>query len=376
MRGRFFFFGLLNHATCSTSWDVIVFAVVMDLGPPFALPNTVGGASMVVVPASTTTIRRRRSFDTVLPTALDDIVLSSLHDLFFILSPSTTIIRVSTNCLSILGCEPDLLLGQRLAALIHADDVHVFANELDNAMRLNAAVPFRFYCRIRSAARAGRHYSAFELVGRYQSKLADSLSPLHLMTPPPGIFSITARPAFTTKGSALDEMLDLKTEEIRLLSRIAELRHEGDKMSIANTLHIRKTFTTGKSVQKRDSTINPVPGQILMGDAGIPYLTKPEGSFLSKTPTATRLTKRKVVARGAGCDECGTFNTPEWRLGPNGPKTLCNACGRKMSFESRIQRQTLMLFIVRYSKAKRKAKAFVKEEPKLKEEDVDIKQEE
>ncbi|KAF9633753.1 PAS domain-containing protein [Lasiodiplodia theobromae] len=349
----------------------------MDLGPPFALPNTLGGASMVVVPASTTTtLRRRRSFDTVLPTALDDIVLSSLHDLFFILSPSTTIIRVSTNCLSILGCEPDLLLGQRLAALIHGDDVHVFASELDNAMRLNAAVPFRFYCRIRSAARAERDYSAFELVGRYQTKLADSLSPLHLMTPPPGIFSITARPAFTTRGAMLDEMLDLKTEEIRLLSRIAELRQEGDKMSTSNTLNLRNTFPAGKSAQTSGLSTNPAPGQVLMGDAGIPYLTKLEGSFLGKTPTATRLTKRKVVARETGCDECGTFNTPEWRLGPNGPKTLCNACGRKMSFESRTQRQMLMSFIVRYSKAKRKAKAFVKEEPKLKEEDVNIKQEE
>lgn len=27
------------------------------------------------------------------------------------------------------------------------------------------------------------------------------------------------------------------------------------------------------------------------------------------------------------CDECGTRESPEWRKGPNGPKTLCNACG-------------------------------------------------
>ncbi|XP_045805316.1 GATA transcription factor 1 [Trifolium pratense] len=27
------------------------------------------------------------------------------------------------------------------------------------------------------------------------------------------------------------------------------------------------------------------------------------------------------------CHHCGADNTPQWRAGPNGPKTLCNACG-------------------------------------------------
>jgi hypothetical protein len=31
------------------------------------------------------------------------------------------------------------------------------------------------------------------------------------------------------------------------------------------------------------------------------------------------------------CDWCGTDKTPEWRRGPKGPKTLCNACGIKCS---------------------------------------------
>eukprot|EP01103_Thecamoeba_quadrilineata_P007510 TRINITY_DN17377_c0_g1_i1.p1 TRINITY_DN17377_c0_g1~~TRINITY_DN17377_c0_g1_i1.p1 ORF type:complete len:336 (-),score=45.48 TRINITY_DN17377_c0_g1_i1:18-1025(-) len=31
------------------------------------------------------------------------------------------------------------------------------------------------------------------------------------------------------------------------------------------------------------------------------------------------------------CEWCGTSSTPEWRRGPNGPKTLCNACGLKCS---------------------------------------------
>lgn len=30
---------------------------------------------------------------------------------------------------------------------------------------------------------------------------------------------------------------------------------------------------------------------------------------------------------GKQCVECGATQTPQWREGPAGPKTLCNACG-------------------------------------------------
>ena len=30
---------------------------------------------------------------------------------------------------------------------------------------------------------------------------------------------------------------------------------------------------------------------------------------------------------GRRCVHCGSTKTPQWRLGPAGPKTLCNACG-------------------------------------------------
>lgn len=33
------------------------------------------------------------------------------------------------------------------------------------------------------------------------------------------------------------------------------------------------------------------------------------------------------------CNNCGVTKTPQWREGPDGPKTLCNACGVKYSRE-------------------------------------------
>jgi len=37
--------------------------------------------------------------------------------------------------------------------------------------------------------------------------------------------------------------------------------------------------------------------------------------------------RRKVSRRNLVCMVCGVTDTPEWRRGPNGDHTLCNACG-------------------------------------------------
>lgn len=39
--------------------------------------------------------------------------------------------------------------------------------------------------------------------------------------------------------------------------------------------------------------------------------------------------RRKRLKGQHVCSDCGTADSPEWRKGPSGPKTLCNACGCK-----------------------------------------------
>lgn len=40
--------------------------------------------------------------------------------------------------------------------------------------------------------------------------------------------------------------------------------------------------------------------------------------------------RRKRLKGEYMCTDCGTADSPEWRKGPEGPKTLCNACGCKL----------------------------------------------
>ena len=66
---------------------------------------------------------------------------------------------------------------------------------------------------------------------------------------------------------------------------------------------------------------------LIRGDAGIDIpadKTDPRyggSGYLDKKPKKVKSADEYV------CTDCGTLDSPEWRRGPSGPKTLCNACG-------------------------------------------------
>lgn len=66
---------------------------------------------------------------------------------------------------------------------------------------------------------------------------------------------------------------------------------------------------------------------LIRGDAGIDIpadKTDPRyggSAYLDKKPKKVKSADEYV------CTDCGTLDSPEWRRGPSGPKTLCNACG-------------------------------------------------
>ena len=59
---------------------------------------------------------------------------------------------------------------------------------------------------------------------------------------------------------------------------------------------------------------------LIRGDAGIAIPVDKENRSGDKK-------KKPKIADEYVCTDCGTLDSPEWRKGPNGPKTLCNACG-------------------------------------------------
>lgn len=77
--------------------------------------------------------------------------------------------------------------------------------------------------------------------------------------------------------------------------------------------------------------------KVLNASASTPFSSEsseqggPESSSISKMSSTNQgWTKKKALGQDTcirKCTHCGTQKTPQWRAGPKGPKTLCNACG-------------------------------------------------
>jgi hypothetical protein len=136
----------------------------------------------------------------------------------------------------------------------------------------------------------------------------------------------------------LDSFLELKIENERLAKRIAELKREEQEDEAEDTDLIKEEEMSGEGEgegegensanQESPSFGTNKAGLIIKGDAGIPL---PISYFCKDALPAKKLKKRRVLGTPQLqiCMTCGVVDAPEWRRGPNGPKTLCNACGRK-----------------------------------------------
>lgn len=52
--------------------------------------------------------------------------------------------------------------------------------------------------------------------------------------------------------------------------------------------------------------------------------------------------RKKLNKTNLVCELCQTTETPEWRRGPNGPATLCNACGIRYANKKKRDREVRM----------------------------------
>lgn len=72
---------------------------------------------------------------------------------------------------------------------------------------------------------------------------------------------------------------------------------------------------------------------LIRGDAGIAIPVDKEARAGDK--------KKKIkLPDEYVCTDCGTLDSPEWRKGPSGPKTLCNACGLRWAKKEKKSKPT------------------------------------
>jgi PAS domain S-box-containing protein len=307
------------------------------------------------------------------------LVLGGLPDFLHVLTPDRRILYASPSCKAVTGFEPTELQGRFVSAFIHPEDYDSFLDALNEMVSRRG--PVRFIYRFR---RADREWTALEASGHAHV----SHDPNFTWHPHRGFFMM-ARSYFSNDRTLFDSFLELKIENERLLARKAELEYEEEAYQVAegeewkdtgsdsvNTpLEARTCMDDSLADADRmasqmisiapDAATQPLLPQKLAemifmepssqmvntayqhheaqdarksctncsftGDVGIQISM--HGSNRKRAAKTRVQNSKKKHLQGLEsyiCMHCSTLVSPEWRKGPDGPKTLCNACGCKL----------------------------------------------
>lgn len=142
------------------------------------------------------------------------------------------------------------------------------------------------------------------------------------MMPPPSLPASSLNTALTREN--LEGMAGSRSDSIR--DKMA--RYEGTHVDTIERL-------TGLRYREGESTRGMAAGNssptLIRGDVGIAISAERDSRSGDKK-------KKLKVAEEYVCTDCGTLESPEWRKGPNGPKTLCNACGLRWAKKEKKSR--------------------------------------
>lgn len=306
-------------------------------------------------------------------------VLEEMKDMLLLLNDQARITYASPSSKQITGRAAKQLEGSHLIQYIHEDDKGIFLRDLDDSIATNQ--PFRTYIRFQ---KTNNTYCLVEVYGHPHIANQNGAQGRNTSSEDrcTGFF-LMCRPYPTQNSQLLDSFLEHKIENARLVQQIAKLKQEEEEEATMNQLPYAKV-ETDKSLTENRGASQAVLGDQDLSETAAPHSDESDTSqsmdyFSEKTPhtggishidgievmtglyygdgersqgLSTGMRRGKLVhcdidittaadqARHSQvgdrrkrlkgqhmCSDCGTADSPEWRKGPNGPKTLCNACG-------------------------------------------------
>lgn len=130
--------------------------------------------------------------------------------------------------------------------------------------------------------------------------------------------------------------------ELEWLSNFVEESFSTDDLRFIPTTNAgaaAKTLSADTS-SSAITTYSPPPPSVFPSDVSVPGKARskrsraPPGDWSSRLLLVAQCSEKAVLKKreatetpGRKCLHCASEKTPQWRTGPMGPKTLCNACG-------------------------------------------------
>ncbi|CAN7068939.1 unnamed protein product [Brassica oleracea var. botrytis] len=121
----------------------------------------------------------------------------------------------------------------------------------------------------------------------------------------------------------LPSLPDGDVEELEWVSRVVDdCSSQEVSLLFTQTHKTRPSFSSRVPVKPRTKR----PRNSLTGDRVWPLVSTKQHAA-GEQQWRKKKKQEPVIVFQRRCSHCGTNTTPQWRTGPVGPKTLCNACG-------------------------------------------------
>ncbi|CAG8474191.1 6861_t:CDS:2 [Ambispora gerdemannii] len=280
-------------------------------------------------------------------------IIEELKDFLHVISPIGKLMYCSPSSQELVGYSPEELVGRSIKDFIHVDDVDMFVRDFNTA--INQKSSFTLYYRFR---KKDDKFIILEVNGH--PYFGDNNPTVNSTCR--CFFSMgRVYPSKTT--AMLDSFLELKVENENLRRQLRDLVGPPEPQSaeastsaaatiggsgpadrtvedIINETSNPLELLTGLRYQEDEKSI-AVGGGIGISGTGEPRSGNEPSSQSSTSAPAPRPRKKqkkpKVEEEEYVCTDCGTVESPEWRKGPLGPKTLCNACGLRWAKKAKRQ---------------------------------------
>ncbi|KDQ61132.1 hypothetical protein JAAARDRAFT_32137 [Jaapia argillacea MUCL 33604] len=300
-----------------------------------------------------------------------DLLVTELTEaIIFVLSPSCKVWFCGNAVTELLGWRDDELVDTDLTELMNVDDrgnfVRAFNTSLHSRQDLLSYVRLKYKSEPRHDS---RDYNTAPKEVLFEMKGYS-----HFVPEEDGCqcFFAMARPYPSRNTAMLNTFLELKMENERLQQRLRELRARS-----AQNYALGTPSSSSTSGYPGYSIPMPVSVPISSQSATQPYYALPgsrgvggyddlipspvQGNFDPSARTGYRgmygsnpiavpanveedvgedgskkkKAKKSHIGEQYVCVTCGRTDSPEWRKGPMGPKTLCNACGLRWAKQQR-----------------------------------------
>ncbi|RIA81527.1 hypothetical protein C1645_810010 [Glomus cerebriforme] len=292
-------------------------------------------------------------------------IIEELKDFLHVISPTGKLMYCSPSSTELVGYTPEELVNRTITDFIHVDDVDMFLREFGLANQNKTS--FTLYYRFR---KKDDKYIILEVNGHpyFENNSTGNCKCFFSMG--------RTYPSKTT--AMLDSFLELKVENENLRRQLRELigpSETSTEASGSGSVNMTNTTTLttggsasgaviseGRSVEDLlHDTSNPLElltglkyqedmasslatpssrdDNLLSTQISAQHEPAPQPSTTATTSSSRPRKKKKpkVEEEEYVCTDCGTVESPEWRKGPLGPKTLCNACGLRWAKKAKRQ---------------------------------------